>query len=120
MATARTRRNLSLRSLALKTTASLALLVLLGVASFLAIGLSTYQGYARQLVPPESVSVNRPSAGARILDRNGNLLYQYIDDQSGVRLPVTLEQVTPAFLAATIATEDSNFFQNPGINPRGL
>ena len=43
-----------------------------------------------------------------------------VDDKLGVRLPVPLDTVNPAFLAATIATEDANFFTNPGVNPKGL
>src|SRR5262249_40646497 len=55
-----------------------------------------------------------------ILDRNGKLLYEYVDDQSGLRRPVHLNDISPAFLAATISTEDDTFFTNPGVNLNGL
>src|SRR5262249_11566823 len=72
------------------------------------------------LVPPTELVINRPSSGAKILDRNGKLLYQYVDDVDGLRQPVQLTDVSPAFLAATIATEGANFFANPGVNMKGL
>lgn len=96
---------------------SLAMLAAIGVLGTV---LVTYDSYAKELVPPDMLDINRPSVGARILDRNGNLLYQYIDDEQGIRKPIPLSEVSPAFLAATIATEDANFFQNPGVNTRGL
>src|SRR5207248_9122071 len=80
----------------------------------------TYKAYAETVVPPDQLLVNRPSSGAKILDRNGKLLYQYVDDIEGLRKPVALSDVSPAFVAATIATEDENFFSNPGVNMKGL
>jgi len=97
---------------------TLASLTAVGVA--VALGLSVYKGYSDGFVPPEQLGINRPSAGAQILDRNGKLLYRYVDDKEGLRYPVTLDKVNPAFLAATIATEDPTFFENPGVNVRGL
>ena len=93
---------------------------LVGVAIVLGAGLVTYKTYARGLVPPTQLGVNRPSTGAVILDRNGKLLYRYVDDKDGIRDPVTLDKVNPAFLAATIATEDPDFYTNPGVSARGL
>ncbi len=95
-------------------------ILMLGVIGVLGAGLVTYDGYAKELVPPDQLDINRPSTGAKVLDRNGNLLYQYIDDEQGIRKPVALSEVSPAFLAATIATEDASFFENPGINTRGI
>ena len=79
-----------------------------------------YRNYADDLVAPDELAINEPSQGARILDRNGILLYEYVDDRAGLRRLVGLEDVSDAFLAATIATEDDNFFTNPGVNVRGL
>jgi membrane peptidoglycan carboxypeptidase len=83
-------------------------------------GIMVYQSYADDLVAPDELAINQPSYGAKIFDRNGNFLYEYVDDKSGLRRPVKLEDVSEAFLAATIATEDSSFFTNPGVNIRGL
>src|SRR5689334_22200265 len=98
----------------------------LGAIGFIAVmiaGLSAlfvYNDYADSLVAPDELAINQPSYGAKIYDRNMKLLYEYVDDRSGLRRPVKLEDVAPAFLASTISTEDKSFFTNPGINVRGL
>jgi 1A family penicillin-binding protein len=54
---------------------------------------------------------------ARIYDRNGNLLYSLADPNEGNRTFVTLDQISPELINATIATEDSRFWDNPGFDP---
>ena len=92
----------------------------IGMLAVVASAIIVYEIYADDLVPPDQLAINEPSYGAKILDRNGTLLYEYVDDKSGLRRPVALEEVSEAFLAATIATEDDSFFSNPGVNFRGL
>src|SRR5439155_25956995 len=54
-------------------------------------------------------------------DRSGqNELYEYTDPFGGLRHPVPLDQISPYLVAATVATEDPSFFDNPGVNFRGL
>ncbi len=53
----------------------------------------------------------------RILDRNGNLLYEILDPTAGRRTYVTLDRISPALVAATIATEDKDFYDHPGFDP---
>ena len=52
----------------------------------------------------------------RILDRNGNLLYEMIDPNAGRRTYVTLDKISPYLVAATIATEDKEYYSHPGYN----
>jgi len=56
----------------------------------------------------------------RIYDRNGNLIYEILDPTAGRRTYVPLEEVSPHIIAATIATEDKDFFTNPGFDPWGI
>jgi len=56
----------------------------------------------------------------RILDRNGNLLYEIIDPDAGRRTYVPLDRISPYVLAATIATEDKEFYTNPGFDLYGI
>jgi len=56
----------------------------------------------------------------RIYDRNGNLIYEIIDPTAGRRTYVPLEEISPYIIAATIATEDKDFFTNPGFDPWGI
>ena len=45
----------------------------------------------------------------RILDRNGNVLYEIVDPTAGRRSYVPLEKISPYLIAATVATEDKEF-----------
>jgi membrane peptidoglycan carboxypeptidase len=52
----------------------------------------------------------------RILDRDGNVLYEILDPSAGRRTYVSLENISPYLIAATIATEDKDFFTHPGFD----
>jgi 1A family penicillin-binding protein len=56
----------------------------------------------------------------RILDRNGDLLYEILDPNAGRRTYVTLDKISPYLIAATIATEDKDFYSHPGFDPLAL
>ncbi len=56
----------------------------------------------------------------RILDRNGGLLYEILDPNAGRRTYVPLERISPALVAATIATEDKDFYTHPGFDAWAL
>jgi 1A family penicillin-binding protein len=53
----------------------------------------------------------------RILDRNGQVLYDILDPNAGRRTYIPLSEISPNVLAATIATEDKDFYSNPGFDP---
>jgi len=52
----------------------------------------------------------------RILDRNGNVLYEILDPNAGRRTYVPLNKISPYLVAATIATEDKEFYNHPGFD----
>src|SRR5438477_6053866 len=104
----------------LKLAAAIASIGFLALIGLFAAGIAVYKGYTDELLAPDELAINKPSYGAKILDRNGKLPYEYVDDQSGLRRPVRLQEISPAFLAATISTEDDSFFTNPGVNLNGL
>jgi len=56
----------------------------------------------------------------RILDREGNVLYEIIDPNAGRRTYVSLEDISPYMIAATLATEDKDFYTNPGFDLFGM
>ncbi len=51
-----------------------------------------------------------------ILDRNGNILYEIVDPNAGKRTYVPLERISPYLIAATIATEDKEYYNHPGFD----
>jgi 1A family penicillin-binding protein len=56
----------------------------------------------------------------RILDRYGNPLYEILDPNAGRRTYVPLDKISPALVAATIATEDQDFYTHPGFDPLAI
>jgi membrane peptidoglycan carboxypeptidase len=52
----------------------------------------------------------------RILDREGHELYQILDPNAGRRTYVKLQNISPYLVAATIATEDKEFYNHPGFD----
>jgi len=56
----------------------------------------------------------------RILDRNGDLLYELYDQDEGKRTVVRLADMPDRLVNAFLAVEDATFFDNPGIEPRGI
>jgi penicillin-binding protein 1C len=55
-----------------------------------------------------------------ILDRNGNTLYEIVDPQAGLRTYVRLDQISPYMIASLLATEDKEFYNNPGYDPMAM
>jgi len=82
--------------------------------------MSRYNAYADDVVPPEQLIAQLPRGGARIYDRNGALLYEFVDEFGGLRRPVPFAEIAPVMRQATISTEDSSFYENNGLNLRGL
>jgi penicillin-binding protein 1C len=89
-----------------------------GVGSFL---LFQYYSIARTL---PSVDDLRQKASqfetTHIYDRNDNLIYEIVDPNAGRRTYVKLKDISPYVVAATIATEDKNFYSNPGFDLIGI
>ncbi|MDH3942996.1 MAG: transglycosylase domain-containing protein, partial [Anaerolineae bacterium] len=94
--------------------------IMLGV---IALSFALFQYYSIAATLP-SVDDLRSRASdfetTRILDRDGNLLYEILDPNAGRRTYVTLEDVSPFMVAAIIATEDGGYYSNPGFSPSGI
>lgn len=56
----------------------------------------------------------------KIYDRNGTPLYELVDENTGRREELKLDQISPLVISATIAAEDADFYTNPGIDVRGI
>src|SRR5687768_6006637 len=80
--------------------------------------LFSYYSIARTLPSVEDLQARASQfETTRILDRNGNLLYEILDPSAGRRTYVTLDKISPVLIAATIATEDKDFYNHPGFDP---
>jgi len=65
---------------------------------------------------PDELYQYTTAPSTKIYDRHGTLLYEITDPHQGLHTPLTLEDVPPACLEATIATEDASFYRNPGVD----
>lgn len=56
----------------------------------------------------------------RILDRNGDELYEITDPNAGRRTYVSLNEISPFLVAATLSTEDKDFYSHGGFDPLAI
>ncbi|MBW7882162.1 MAG: transglycosylase domain-containing protein, partial [Caldilineaceae bacterium] len=93
-----------------------------GVLAATVVGI--YNEYASQLPDVSLIEQQQDQfQTVRIYDRTGKyLLYESVDPRpfGGDRRYVALDRMTPWVWKAAVALEDRNFWENPGINVRGL
>ena len=67
----------------------------------------------RELPSPDTLVVEASRKSTRILDRNGELLYEiYLDRNYN---PIKIEEIPDFVIEATIAVEDDKFYEHSGI-----
>jgi len=99
------------------------LLVITGIAvSGVSVVASAYAYFTRDLPEPERIEAAEENfETTKIYNRTGEtLLYEVIDPFGGDRTWATLDQIPEDLICATVALEDRTFWENPGINPRGI
>jgi penicillin-binding protein 1C len=90
------------------------LLVGVPLAVILAAWGSLYIPFPRSRLDPA------PVLSLRLTDRNGLLLREVLSDEGGRCRWVSLDEVSPLLLKATIASEDRAFFSHSGIDPLAI
>jgi len=96
---------------------------LLAVGALLAAltaGAALYWWLLADLPPVHAAGLRATYPTTQILDRNGQLLYEWIDPAAGKQLDLELGQIPDACVQATIATEDSRFFWHGGVDPLAI
>ena len=91
----------------------LAFLALIGVSFLL------FQYYSIAKTLPDIRDLRQRASQfetTKILDRNGNVLYEILDPNAGRRTYVSLDKISPYLVAATVATEDKGFYSHPGVD----
>lgn len=73
--------------------------------------------FAFNLPSPDKI-VRKEGFSTKILDRNGDVLYDIYADQK--RTPVGFDAIPQALREATIAIEDKNFYEHEGFDPFGM
>lgn len=102
---------------------AISLLGLGGLGAFL--GLSAFAAqeftdYSRKIDELPELVAAATSPGNVFYDRNGAILHEFVAPDGQLHKPVSLASVSPALVDAIISTEDADFYDNPGINARGI
>lgn len=87
------------------------LLVIVGVGTT-----ALYLWLLADLPPISSATERVVRPTTQIVDRNGRLLYEVLDPDAGKQLNLDLTNLPQACIQATLATEDSRFYQHPGFD----
>jgi penicillin-binding protein 1C len=95
-------------------------IVLAGLLCLIAISALLFYALTNDLPSPDALLAHASSGTTKILDRNGQLLYEIIDPRAGSRTRLTLADIPLTCQQATIATEDAGFYTNPGIDLRAI
>ncbi|KKK49796.1 hypothetical protein LCGC14_3131450, partial [marine sediment metagenome] len=80
----------------------------------LVLALSLYIPFPSELLQPASL------VSLRILDRNGYLLREVLSDKEGKSQWVSLQDISPNLILATVAAEDSRFYEHWGVDTRAI
>ncbi len=93
-------------------------------AGGVAVAVGIYNSYAAQLPDASIIEQEQDDfQTVRIYDRTGDyLLYESVDPRPfrGDRTYLPLNDMAPEVWQAAVALEDRNYWENPGINMRGL
>ncbi|HLH23526.1 MAG TPA: PBP1A family penicillin-binding protein [Chloroflexota bacterium] len=109
----------------LVTGISMALLILLTlglVLGFTAVSVAaqTFAALTRDLPSITQLATRDVFQTTQIFDRNGILLSEIYDQTGGRRTLASLREISPWLIDATIAAEDADFYDNPGVDTRGI
>jgi penicillin-binding protein 1C len=69
---------------------------------------------------PAQAARLQPEASLRILDRYGNLLREFRPHGQASSYPVSLSQISPWMVLATLAAEDQRFWEHSGVDAQAL
>jgi 1A family penicillin-binding protein len=97
----------------------IALVFILVVFGLCLLSLGVYEYYSIASSLPSVNDLQQQTSQfetTRILDRNGDLLYEILDPNAGRRTYVPLDKISPTLVAATIATEDKDYYNHPGFD----
>ncbi len=61
-----------------------------------------------------------PQGSGLILDRNGNVLYAFLDRDDAWRFPRELDAISPRLIEAVIAAEDQRYYRHIGVDPAAI
>jgi 1A family penicillin-binding protein len=95
--------------------------MLLAAVVVVLVGAALYHHYSQGLPDIHHIGLNPSFETTRIYARDGHtLLYELADPATGRRTRVDFDRIPNTLKQATIAVEDANFYQHPGVDWRGI
>ena len=91
---------------------------LLGSIMASLLGIFVFTAFSSTLPSPTKLTNRSVEQSTRIFDRNNELLYSVYDNKN--RTLVTLSDVSPYLINATLAAEDADFYKHQGIDLFGI
>ncbi len=82
----------------------------------LTVGVFAY--YSRYLPNPETLLERSEDLSTKIYDRNGEPIFEVYGEKN--RILVTVNNISPYVVPATLAAEDASFYQHQGYSLRGM
>ncbi len=98
---------------------SIVLFFLFSVAVALTGAVAIYEYYSIARTLPDYNDINTRASAFQstfIYDSTGQQLYELNDPNKGRRTRIPLSQISPYLIAATIATEDADYYSHPGFD----
>ena len=93
--------------------------ILVGISAVLSVSFYYLdQEILSDLPDPTTLSKTDENATTKIYDRHNHLLYSIYDEEN--RTPISLSDVALVMQEATIAIEDSDFYEHPGFSISGI
>lgn len=85
---------------------------------FFMLGIWFWQNVLKDLPSPEELTKRSVQVSTKIYDREGVLLYTIYKDEN--RTPIPFDKIPVQVRAATVASEDAQFYSHPGFSIRGI
>lgn len=96
-------------------------ITLLAALLLIAGGAWLYHRYSQDLPDPQAIGQHRSFETTRLYARDGEtLLYELVDPTAGHRTVVPFDRIPRILKDATIAVEDAGFYENSGVDLRGI
>lgn len=90
------------------------LMTIMGAIAFVVV----FTAFSGTLPSPTKLTNRAIEQSTKIYDRNGELLYSAFNDKN--RTLVSIEQVSPYLINATLAAEDAEFYKHSGLDIFGI
>src|SRR2546421_2406859 len=83
--------------------------------SFIAVVEATHERYQQEVTTLADIL---PKDSLKMYDQHGTMIYQMVDQ--GLQTTVPLSQISQNLINAEVATEDQNFWSDPGVDITGI